>query len=346
MDNNLTQTPTPVPNPTPTPVPNPTPAAAAPAPTLETGPAPTMSLENAFEGGAAIAGAQSAFASPQPDLNIGATEPITMPDPIPEPDPVEEALKAPVKAAAPVPGSIGSAVSVPAAAPAPAPAEQPAAAAPAPAGAPVQATAPAPAEQPVAEQSVKPAKKKNKALIWVLLAILVLAGLITAAAIFLPDLLNDGINKISSGITKPAGTYAELSCKYSFNSSELLANSNAIDGTKALHVEYLDGELVEIVQTVTLEYENSSFANTGKGEVRDKYINEFRALDFDTDPFTSSYTTNKNIVTAVHSAKLKDLTANNMKLFNLSLAKDKTIDTSIDSIKTAYEKNGYSCLTE
>jgi hypothetical protein len=290
-----------------------------------------MSLENAFEGGAAIAGAQSAFASPQPDLNIGATEPITMPDPIPEPDPVEEALKAPVKAAAPVPGSIGSAVSVPAAAPAPAqtPAQAPAA-------------APAPVEQP-AEQPAKPAKKKNKALIYVLLVVLILAGLITAAAIFLPDLLNDGLNKISSGVSKPAGTYSELSCKYSLNSSELLANSKAINGTKALHVEYLDGELVEIRQTTTLEYENSSFANTGKGEVRDKYVSEFRALDFDTDPFTSSYTTNKNIVTATHSAKLKDLTSNNMKLFNLSLAKDKTIDTDADSIKEAYEKLGYSC---
>lgn len=341
MDNNSTSTPTPVPNPTPTPAPNPAPA--APAPTLETGPAPTMSLENAFEGGAAIAGAQSAFASPQPDLNIGATEPITMPDPIPEPDPVEEALKAPVKAAAPVPGSIGSAVSVPAAAPAPA--EQPAEAAPAPAQAPAQApaAAPAPVEQS-AEQPAKPAKKKNKALIYVLLVVLILAGLITAAAIFLPDLLNDGLNKISSGASKPAGTYAELSCKYSLNSSELLANSNAINGTKALHVEYLDGELVEIRQTTTLEYENSSFANTGKGEVRDKYVSEFRALDFDTDPFTSSYTTNKNIVTAVHSAKLKDLTSNNMKLFNLSLAKDKTIDTDAGSIKEAYEKLGYSCL--
>ena len=340
MDNNSTPTPTPVPNPTSTPVPDPA-QSATPAPTLETGPAPTMSLENAFEGGAAIAGAQSAFASPQPNLNIGATEPITMPDPIPEPDPVEEALKAPVKAAAPVPGSIGSAVSVPAAAPAPA--EQPAEAAPAPAQAPAPAAAPAPVEQPVAEQPVKPAKKKNKALIYVLLVILILAGLITAAAIFLPDLLNDGISKITP---KPAGAYSALSCKYELNSAELLANSNAVDGTKTLRAEYLDGELVEIRQIVTLEYENSSFANTGKGEVRDKYISEFRALDFDTDPFSSSYTTNKNVVTATHSAKLKDLTNNNMKLFNLSLAKDKTIDTNISSIKNTYENLGYSCSTE
>ena len=53
-------------------------------------------------------------ASLLPSSQVGATDPIMMPDSGASLDPVEQELNAPMKAAAPVPGSIGSAVSGPA----------------------------------------------------------------------------------------------------------------------------------------------------------------------------------------------------------------------------------------
>ena len=335
--------------PKPNPEPKKAPAAPSAMPILETGPAAALSFENAFEGGAAIAGQQSAhtvqtaFSQFTPNVRIGATEPLTTPDPIPEPDPVEEALRAPIKPAAPVPGSIGSAVSVPV----DIPTEDTNSGDESPFIQDVDPNTPFVQDAtPVVAKKTK--EEKSNLILTILIAISAIV-LVVLAVILIMQLTgaDKKIGQSTSGNTPSANVvYSELNCKYSYNSAELLTMSNATSGRKTLNATFGDGELLDIEEKIYLNYENSSLASAGKNSVRDSYVSEFKSLGISTDPFKSEYKTDGSAVEISHRAEINQINETNMSMFHLVLAKDRTIDISTVTIQKTYKNLGYTCSVE
>lgn len=298
-------------------------------PTLETGPAASVSYEKMFEGG-----------NPRPnyfgnlmqdnDNIISATEPLTTPDPIPEPDPVEEALKAPIKPAAPVPGSIGSAVSVP----------DPNVKRSQIQIAPISSTT-------KAEKDKKSKADKKKNIIIRVLLIMVILGIMGGIGAMYLFGGKEGKNGGDALIGGDDIKYTTLDCKYSYNEPDLLSISNATSANKYLHAVFGNNELKSISITISASFDNNSFATTGKSELRDEYVKEFKSLGYGTDPFKSEYETiDGTTIEITHSAEVADITKDNRSIFGIVMAKDKSIDFTLKTIKEVYDGRGYSCETQ
>lgn len=279
-----------------------------------------MGIENAYEG----MGTQ-----PNPYLtdnivpSMNDTEPITERDPLPEPDPIAEALKAPIQAAAPVPGSIGSNTSV------------------------KKSKKSKDAAQQVV---VAPAKKRNPVLIaLIIISILAIIGLAVVLLLQLyPDLFNFGSSsQQQQKPSQPSVSVTEsLSCERTLKSSELLNYSNAISGIETFTIDYADKEISKVISGFELKYENTSNANIGSDKLRSDYVNSFKRLDYTTDPFKSNYSIADNVLTVLHEATGSEINETNMELFNLTIAKDGTINTPIDTVKSTYTKLNFTCKNE
>ncbi len=336
----------------------PTQAPTMPTPTMEAQPAPAMSFENAFEGGAtnpAAAQAAVAFGGAAMPNGISATEPITVPDPLPEPDPIEEALKAPIKAADPVPGSIGSAVSVPFG---DAPAQTGAAVAPTPVNNVAFNSNPSTSFSsnptgtgPAAKTSLLANKK-----------LLMIIGIAAAALVMLIAIviviLGSGNGKTNNqsqgggqGVISPdpdpnpwEGQKSVLSCTYEYNEDELIDLGEALEGTETMIGEFNDEQLVSITRTTELVYDDEDMATEGKGLIRDIYIEQYQDLDFESDPFTSTYSLNGLVLTATHKAEdVDEIDETNMDIFLISTDKNKEIDFSQNAIEKTYKGLDYVC---
>ena len=278
-----------------------------------------MGIENAYEG---------MSSQPNPYLtnvaiSMNDTEPITERDPLPEPDPVAEALKAPIQAAAPVPGSIGSATITP--------------------------KRTKKSQNP--SQPVQPSVKKRSPVIMILIVVSIIAiiGLVIVLLMQTnPDLFNFGGGGNSS--SQPSGptavTNSSISCERTLKSSELLNYSNATSGVETFEVLYKNDEIAKVTSGFSIQYENASNANIGSDKLRSDYVASFKKIGKETDPFKSNYQISNNVLTVTHEANGDDIDKTNMAMFRLTLAKDGTINTPIETVKSTYSKFNFTCTTE
>ncbi len=343
-------------NPTPNPAPNPIPEPAEPAaagPTLETGPDATISPESAFEGNAVIAGQEPATpnapaevssatdfsaASMDSTPSFSATEPLTEPDPTPVEDPAEAALKEPIKAAEPVPGSIGSAVSMPTKAKD------------------IPSSVPTPTASPTDDPFPPAASDKKGKMSKTTLYLLIILGVVIIAALVVFLIMQLGGNNQQSNnepnnsqVEEPKDpepettTYATLSCKYNYTDDELLGLASAIGGVRTFSAEYENEELVGMTLADYLEYNDESSASTAKNQLRDEWVLAFKELEYDTDPFTSTYESDSTSADVSHYALASDIDEQSASLLNISTDEDESLDMSVATMKKLYRKLGYTC---
>ena len=334
--------------------PEPQPTAAVQPDIPSTSPVPTPAPEPIK--------AMPTFANSTPPT-IAATEPITEREPLPKPDPVAEALKAPIKPAAPVPGSIGSAVSVPAETPAP---ESKAPEVDVTSTDPVTVDTPNVSEKtessdshgaqkpeaksvsfdsPIEMNMTSPQKKSNKKtmIILVIIGAIVIVALVIILIIMLTS--SKTADKPDNPST-PQIVNTTVSCNRTLNPTELLEYGNALSGEVQLVANYANGKMSSISTGYVVEYENTANASIAKDKFRADYVGAINKIGFTTDPFESEYNVNDATLEVYHDAALDDITEENMSIFNLTFAKDGTIDTTAAAIKKASTNLGLTCTEE
>ena len=201
-------------------------------------------------------------------------------------------------------------------------------------------------ESPIEGASATPKKKSSK-----LMTILIIVGaviIVALAVLLVVMLLNNGSDsaKAEEPQETPSVAYATLSCQRKLADSELLGYGNAVSGEETLIADYADEKLTNITSGYSIKYENASNASIGKDKFRSDYVNKFKGLGIETDPFNSEYSLDGVELEVTHDAILKEIDEDNMKIFNLGLAKDSTIDTSLATIKKTYQKLGLTCTEE
>ena len=199
----------------------------------------------------------------------------------------------------------------------------------------------------IPDQSVafeKPKRSNTPIIVVAILLVLVLAASIIIAVI----MINNHSNQSSTPEISPSYqvSYTILSCNRSLSAEELTNLGQPISGTTTVSIDYIDEEVQDIAKTITAKYETPEAAKDGARLAWNEYLEGYLALGLPTDPFSSYYSVDENILSVVRFANANQIKPDNAELLDLIKSRSGNVITSSDDLERNFTNSGYTCTIE